>query len=49
MLTTAGLTRLSMGASEGTGVSPTTVGNCAPATEVHAASTKAARLNLSFI
>ena len=44
MLTTAGDTRFSIGASDGTGVSPTTVGSCAPAMEVQAVSTTAARL-----
>jgi hypothetical protein len=38
-----------MGASEGTGDSPTAAGNCAPATEVQAASAKAARLKESFM
>ena len=44
MLTTAGETRFSIGARDGTGVSPATAGSCALATDVQAVSTTAATL-----
>jgi len=49
MFTTAGVTRFSIGASDGTGASPTCAGNWAEATDVHAPSRRAARPRGSFM